>query len=148
MATTIYIHPATGASSMPLREKPAYGQPCNACGLCCMMEPCPLGQYLFKTARGPCPALVIEDGKSACGVALHPQKYAPTRARIAGVGRLRDAAAKLNGFGTGCDMALGDEEVAESDRQRLREIARGMLPDEDRAFKVWGITHRQAAGLL
>jgi len=34
--------------------KPALGQPCNGCGLCCLAEPCPLGIVLSLRVRGAC----------------------------------------------------------------------------------------------
>ena len=34
--------------------KPALGQPCNGCGLCCLAEPCPLGIVLRLRVRGAC----------------------------------------------------------------------------------------------
>jgi hypothetical protein len=37
--------------------KPALGAPCNGCGVCCLAEPCPLGQLLSRKRRGACDAL-------------------------------------------------------------------------------------------
>ena len=34
--------------------KPALGEPCNGCGLCCLAEPCPLGMVLSLRWRGAC----------------------------------------------------------------------------------------------
>ncbi len=34
--------------------KPAVGQPCNGCGICCLAEPCPIGVLLSIRTRGPC----------------------------------------------------------------------------------------------
>lgn len=47
---TVYIEPDAP-------HKPAVGAPCNGCGLCCLMEPCPLGVVLFRRRKGPCHAL-------------------------------------------------------------------------------------------
>jgi len=35
---TIAIHAAAPA-------KPALGEPCNGCGVCCAAEPCPVGMF-------------------------------------------------------------------------------------------------------
>ena len=34
--------------------KPALGESCNGCGLCCLAEPCPLGIVLSLRRRGAC----------------------------------------------------------------------------------------------
>lgn len=46
----ILIHPEA-----PL--KPAPGAPCNGCGVCCLLEPCPLGVVLSRRRHGACVAL-------------------------------------------------------------------------------------------
>jgi len=38
-------------------QKPALGVPCNGCGVCCLMEPCPLGVVLSGRRTGACDAL-------------------------------------------------------------------------------------------
>lgn len=38
-------------------QKPAVGAPCNGCGVCCLLEPCPLGVMLYGHRQGPCRAL-------------------------------------------------------------------------------------------
>lgn len=48
--------------------KPAFGAPCNGCGLCCAVEACPLGIIRFGRRRGPCPAMEWRDGRYACGM--------------------------------------------------------------------------------
>lgn len=48
--TVIYIHPEAPA-------KPGVGAPCNGCGVCCLVEPCPLGVLLSRRRRGTCRAL-------------------------------------------------------------------------------------------
>ena len=37
--------------------KPAWGQPCNGCGVCCLSEPCPVGMVLSRRRHGACQAL-------------------------------------------------------------------------------------------
>jgi len=38
-------------------RKPSVGAPCNGCGVCCLMEPCPLGVLLSGRRDGACTAL-------------------------------------------------------------------------------------------
>jgi len=46
----IHIHPSAPA-------QPALGAPCNGCGVCCLVEPCPLGQVISRKCTGACDAL-------------------------------------------------------------------------------------------
>ena len=50
MHQVIHIHPEAP-------PKPALGAPCNGCGVCCLAEPCPLGQVISRTRSGACEAL-------------------------------------------------------------------------------------------
>jgi hypothetical protein len=38
-------------------KKPPLGARCNGCGLCCLVEPCPLGVVLSRSRKGSCIAL-------------------------------------------------------------------------------------------
>jgi hypothetical protein len=49
---TITLHVEPGAPT-----KPGWGAPCNGCGVCCLVEPCPLGMVLSGRRRGRCSAL-------------------------------------------------------------------------------------------
>lgn len=61
-----------------LPVKPAEGQPCNRCGLCCTLEICAVGLVALgllqieppADAAGPCPFLVLSDVDTACGLVL------------------------------------------------------------------------------
>jgi hypothetical protein len=59
--------------------KPAFGQPCNRCGVCCAAGPCGLSSRLLGTPpRQRCPALERDDdGRFACGLVRNPQRYVP-----------------------------------------------------------------------
>ncbi|MDO8252492.1 MAG: hypothetical protein Q7T78_22615 [Rhodoferax sp.] len=46
----ILIHPNSA-------HKPAPGAPCNGCGVCCLLEPCPLGVLLSGRRHGACVAV-------------------------------------------------------------------------------------------
>ncbi|MBD3892568.1 hypothetical protein [Hydrogenophaga sp.] len=59
----IHIH-----SEAPVQ--PAVGAPCNGCGVCCLVEPCPLGQWVSRKRSGACDALRWDDVQQRyrCGV--------------------------------------------------------------------------------
>lgn len=50
--------------------QPAWGEPCNGCGLCCLAEPCPVGMLVSRRRSGPCSALRWDDagGRYRCGL--------------------------------------------------------------------------------
>ena len=52
--------------------KPALGEPCNGCGVCCLTEPCPVGMLVSRKRRGACAALRWEEETSRyrCGVVI------------------------------------------------------------------------------
>jgi hypothetical protein len=65
---TIYLYPAAP-------RKPAEGAPCNGCGVCCTVQPCPLGMVLSGRRTGACAALRW-DGTAAlyrCGALIEPR---------------------------------------------------------------------------
>lgn len=66
----IHLHRAAPA-------KPAAGQPCNGCGVCCALETCPAARLRFRQAAGPCPALAWSeaDARYRCGLLATPRRY-------------------------------------------------------------------------
>lgn len=68
MQQVIHIHPEAPT-------KPALGAPCNGCGLCCLVEPCPLGMVLSGRRTGACDALrwQAEAGVYRCGAITQPR---------------------------------------------------------------------------
>jgi hypothetical protein len=52
----ILIHPDAA-------PKPAPGAPCNGCGVCCLLEPCPLGVVLSGRRHGACVAVRWHEGE-------------------------------------------------------------------------------------
>ncbi|MDP2794347.1 MAG: hypothetical protein Q8O25_09765 [Sulfurisoma sp.] len=57
--------------------KPLVGVPCNGCGVCCAVEPCPVARFALGVRAGACPALEW-DGATAryyCGMAQRPADY-------------------------------------------------------------------------
>jgi hypothetical protein len=82
--------------------KPPMGAPCNGCGLCCLVEPCPLGVVLSRSRTGPCKALqwVQAERQYRCGAlpALSTQSL---------LGRLKARLVlRWIGAGAGCDCDL------------------------------------------
>jgi hypothetical protein len=60
-------------------RKPAVGAPCNGCGVCCLVAPCPLGVVLSGRRTGACVALRWHDGNAGlyrCGAIVEPRAVA------------------------------------------------------------------------
>ena len=57
--------------------KPAPGQGCNGCGVCCAAEPCPVASVFLWQTRGACRALVwlAPEQQYRCGMLLQPSHY-------------------------------------------------------------------------
>lgn len=53
-------------------DKPAPGEACNGCGICCAIAPCPLSRFLLGHRSGPCPALRWAKTRYVCGLILAP----------------------------------------------------------------------------
>jgi hypothetical protein len=99
--------------------KPALGESCNGCGVCCLLEPCPLGVLLSGYRHGRCQALrwQAEVGLYRCGAMTVPRDVLgerlpqvlrpamPLLARALGV-----MAGRWVAVGTGCDC---DAELAD-----------------------------------
>jgi hypothetical protein len=64
---TIEIHRAAP-------DKPEVGAPCNGCGVCCLVAPCPVSALLLKHRENACPALMWLDAESKyrCGMLIAP----------------------------------------------------------------------------
>jgi hypothetical protein len=115
----IHIHPKA-------TSKPPVGKPCNGCGVCCLVEPCPLGVVLSGRRVGACDAIrwQVESGVYRCGAiidseavlrhALIPwlQGLAPMLAPL-----LRRLSRRWIAVGLGCDSALEVAIELQSDRQ-------------------------------
>ncbi|MDD4912380.1 MAG: hypothetical protein PHP57_08810 [Sideroxydans sp.] len=93
-------------------SKPAWGVPCNGCGVCCAAEPCPVAYVFLLQFKGTCRALLWqpETNRYVCGMVVCPDRFSfivPTRWRNP-VGRWLS---KRVAAGIGCDS---DVEVAPS----------------------------------
>lgn len=105
---TVELHPLSPA-------KPDYAAPCNGCGVCCALEPCPVAQVFLLQRSGKCRALLWQDEsrRYLCGMAVCPDRYVgliPERLR-AHAGRFF---ASRIAAGAGCDFAAEMEEAADS----------------------------------
>ena len=72
IVSVIEIHPLAPA-------QPRTGEPCNGCGVCCLMFPCPLGIVLSRKRMGRCNALRWSDSERRylCGAMSEPQNVLP-----------------------------------------------------------------------
>lgn len=133
---------APDTSSLP--DKPAIGEPCNGCGLCCRLEVCSVGSFALglvpeygQRAPGPCPALTQDGEGWTCGVMKRPTDWLPGHSR--GPTVIRQAWAVLIGAGIGCDEA-GDEpdEIAQPklDLVRDRFLGRHSREEINRAIRT------------
>lgn len=114
--------------------KPLYGQPCNGCGLCCLMEQCPISVEVFGPSA-VCPALEsLPAGGFTCGLIARPRHYleakTPELADLMG-----ETFGVMLGAGTGCDGVLSDADRAIADAEgpelltRAREHLRQQRPE-------------------
>lgn len=96
----IHVHP--GAPT-----KPAFGAPCNGCGVCCLAEPCPLGMLVSRRRRGACDALRWDASAQLyrCGMAVDPGQVLGRRWDWAGPVVARWARRWI-AAGRGCDASL------------------------------------------
>lgn len=88
--------------------KPAWGAPCNGCGVCCLAEPCPVGMLVSLRRTGACAALawVTAEQRYRCGVVLAPAQHLPRWLRGLPAGALRWVSRLARRFiaaGRGCD---------------------------------------------
>lgn len=86
--------------------KPAEGEACNGCGVCCALETCPAGRLRFLQSRGPCPALqwASEAQHYRCGLLVDPCLYFPWLPQ-AGKAWLSRRFARWISAGSGCDCS-------------------------------------------
>ncbi|UTH75213.1 hypothetical protein [Chromobacterium sp. IIBBL 290-4] len=89
--------------------KPAPGQPCNGCGVCCAAAPCPLSRLLLGHKTGPCPALKWETPHYRCGLIMHPRSHLRRLPAWLELG-FRRLARRYLAIGAGCDSLATTEE--------------------------------------
>jgi hypothetical protein len=123
MHQVIHIHPEAPT-------KPALGAPCNGCGLCCLVAPCPLGMVLSGRRTGACDALrwQAETGVYRCGAITEPRAVLRL-ALPASLGVLAFVLSPLLGrlarrwiaAGVGCDSSLQVEAGVDTKDQAPRQ---------------------------
>jgi hypothetical protein len=96
-AAEIVLHAAVPA-------KPAVGAPCNGCGVCCALAPCPLSRVLLGHRHGACPALSWQDEgpRYVCGLVMAPDAHLPWLPRVFAPLASRLARRWISA-GSGCD---------------------------------------------
>jgi hypothetical protein len=77
--------------------KPAVGAPCNGCGVCCLVEPCPLGVLVSRRRKGACAALRWDapQRRYHCGIAAGRSLWATLARRWIAAGRGCDSDAEV-----------------------------------------------------
>jgi hypothetical protein len=87
--------------------KPAWGATCNGCGVCCLAEPCPLGQVISRKRKGACDALRWDEAAALyrCGVLSDTEALLGTGWRWAAP-VLRRLAQRWIAAGVGCDASV------------------------------------------
>jgi hypothetical protein len=115
-----------------LARKPAHGAACTHCGLCCVATLCGLAQHVFHrpATPGPCPALTLRNGVSACGLVEQT------------TGEMRAAALHLIGAGDNCDARFNGEprNMAYAARQETYWNRPDVAQTTRDARRKWGMT--------
>ena len=99
--------------------KPVFGAPCNGCGVCCLLEPCPLGVLLSGRRSGACSALrwQPDSRQYRCGAITSAQEVLRDRLPLFVHGGVPPLAALLAraaqrwvaaGVGCDCDVPCAD----------------------------------------
>ena len=99
MRRVVHLHPAAPS-------KPRIGAPCNGCGVCCAVAPCPLGVLVSRRTHGRCDALGWSepDGRYRCRLVSEPEAHLPAvLQRVAPL--VARVARRSISAGTGCDCA-------------------------------------------
>ena len=103
--------PRTIAIHADAPPKPAWGEPCNGCGVCCLAEPCPIGILVSARRCGACRALAWDDPaqRYVCGVLTGRRELLPAWLRPIAPWLQRRAPRWIAaGSGCDCDFVLGD----------------------------------------
>lgn len=87
--------------------KPAPDAPCNGCGVCCAVEPCPVGVVLTGRRTGACKALAWSESASRyrCELVADPVAMLPWLPRALAP-LVRRLAWRWISAASGCDSTL------------------------------------------
>lgn len=105
-----------------IARKPAYGAPCNGCGLCCIATQCPVSVGLYGE-RTICPALEQAGDSFACGLMVNPLVHIEGMRDWSGP-VMGEMFRLLIGADIGCDGEGPGEVVTDAQRERIRNQAR------------------------
>jgi hypothetical protein len=92
--------------------KPAPGQPCNGCGVCCAAETCPLARVLLLQWHAPCRALQWDDALQhyRCGLLVSPLAHL-RGLPVGSEGLIRRGVRRWIAAGVGCDSAVQADDL-------------------------------------
>lgn len=87
--------------------KPRCGQPCNGCGVCCALEPCPVALVFLLQRKGRCRALLWDERESryVCGMVRQPDSYSRLIPKSFGKSMGMFFASRI-AAGKGCDAEI------------------------------------------
>src|SRR3990167_9116863 len=113
------IHIQPGAPA-----KPPEGAPCNGCGVCCLLEPCPLGMLLSGRRRGACLAVQwdVVARRYRCAAVMTPMEVVKRvlphwlhASSPAGAALLSRLAPRWIAAGKGCDSSVLTQDLGQPD---------------------------------
>lgn len=110
---------------MSLLPKPLYGDPCNNCGICCLLSRCPISMAIFGNSDEVCPALEPVGKAFTCGLVTCTAEFVD--ADKWGGPALTEAFALMTGAGLGCDAVHSDTDAAR--RAAIRDEVIGRIRD-------------------
>ena len=105
--------------------KPAFGDPCNGCGICCMITQCAVSVAMFGE-QDLCPALQDAGKSLACGLMINTANYVPDITSWGGK-TLTETFTLMIGAGIGCDGTLEEDEPSEEARDVMRRKAEAKI---------------------
>lgn len=135
------MNPIFIAPRSMLDKKPAHGQPCNRCGLCCVASLCDLAQYVFHRMPypGPCPALIRSLDGYSCGMVVQPGRFNAEASVQYGEDRMRDAALLLINGLSGCDARFNGEPQDLAYDRKCDDFDRANAEIISKARAMWGM---------
>lgn len=119
--------------------KPAHGDPCTSCGVCCIASQCPVSLAVIGERPGPCPALGGSPGRAECGLVKHPELFAPVQTARYGTKAMSDSALLLIGSGVGCDCRINGEKINHNFYDMCEKRDNDLKDEIRNAEILWGI---------
>lgn len=120
-------------------DKPAFGSPCNGCGICCIAQVCDLGVGLGDDQN--CKALFQRsNGSFACGLVEDPYRFVPEEELskwrcldrmsegAAGEQALKNLYSEMLGAGRGCDSDDEALQACADEARRFFQFPLNLIP--------------------